>query len=32
MAQLLEMAQFIDQHGVPQVQIGRGWIKTSLYP
>lgn len=30
MPQLLELAQLVDQHGVPEVQIGGGWIETGL--
>ena len=32
MAQLLKMTQFVDDHGVPQVQIRGGRIHAQLYP
>jgi len=30
--QLLELAQFVDQHGVPQVQVGRGGVEPRFDP
>ncbi len=30
MAQILELTQLVDQHRVPQVQVGRGRIETCL--
>ncbi len=29
-AQLLELTQLVDQHRVPQVQVGRGWVEARL--
>ena len=30
MAQLLKMAQFVDQYSVPEMQIRGSWVETSL--
>jgi len=31
-AQLLEMPQLVDHHGVPQVEVGGGRVETELDP
>ena len=31
-AEVLEVAQLVDQYRVPEVQVGRGWIEAGLDP